>query len=108
MKDVRFYYGFYVEVFPSMPFEGLFEDIQEKVTYLVISQKIKRALVCEECEKVNIIVVGGSPRIWHELNANVHEIDSTVADRLIDMFGDMHRAYIFEEDQNKKKKGEKI
>lgn len=107
MKDVRFYYGFYVEVFPSIPFEGLYEDLQEKIVYLVLSKKIKKACICEEGEKVNIVVVGGTPRIWHDLNANVHELDSTVADRLIDMFGNMNRSYIFEEDVNKNKKGEK-
>lgn len=98
MKDVRFYYGFYVEVFPSIPFEGLYEDLQELITYLVLSKKIKKACICEEGEKVNIVVVGGTPRIWHDLNANVHELDSTVADRLIDMCGNMNRSYIVKED----------
>ena len=108
MKDVRFYFGFYVEVFPSMPFEGLYEDLQEKIVYLLLSKKIKKACICEESEKVNIVVVGGSPRIWHDLNANVHEIDSTVADRLIDMFGNMSRSYIVEEDQKKRRREKKL
>ena len=31
MKDVRFYYGFFVEVSPSMPFEDTFDDVREYV-----------------------------------------------------------------------------
>lgn len=107
MKDVRFYYGFYVEAFSSLPFDDVYETWYEYLEYLFSFEKIEKACLLEESKKVNIIVVGGSPRIWHDLGANVHEIDSTVADRLIDMFGDMHRAYIFKED-HKNKKGEKV
>ena len=108
MKDVRFYYGFYVEVFTSLPFQDIYDDLKEYLEYLFSFRKIEKAFICEEYEKINIVVVGGSPRIWHDLNANVHEIDSTVADRLIDMFGNINRSCIFNEDLKKKKKGEKL
>ena len=101
MKDVRFYYGFFVEVSYSMPFEDIYDDVLEYIDDLLSCRKIEKALIYEDWDNVNIVVVGGSPKIWHELNAKVYEIDSTIASRFIDMFGSKSRSYIVKEIEKK-------
>lgn len=85
--DARYFYSFYLQVRPVFPFQDLENDL---FTLCEIEGNkgniLKACIVKDHNDKVHMIVIGGSPKKWLNLNASVRVIDSVLADNLIDMF----------------------
>lgn len=87
MKDVRYYYSFYLHVRPVFPFQDLGFELQELLSEGVREGSIIRGCVVADNDgSCRVIVIGGTPKQWHNLNASVQIIDSKLASDLLDMF----------------------
>ncbi len=87
MKDVRNYYSFYLHVRPVIPFQDLGCELQELLNEGIKEGSIVRGCIVEDEDGTcRVIVIGGTPRQWHNLNASVNIIDSKLASDLLDMF----------------------
>lgn len=88
MKDVRFHYSFYLHVFPVFPFQDLGNELNLLISQGIKEGSILRGCVVEDSDgSCRVLVIGGTPKQWRNLNASVTIIeDSELASDLLDMF----------------------
>ena len=95
MKDLRFYYAFLLKVKNDIPFYDIEDDLLYLIKCLAEKGIVKKMALVPIGDVVNIIVIGGSPALWRKHGAEVKEIDSVVADQIIDMIDSDNLSYIF-------------
>lgn len=93
--DVRFYYSFLIQIKDDIPFSAIEDEVTDRIKYLAEKGILKRACIIPHDNIVDLIVIGGSPRIWKRCGAQVKELESIVADKIIDMFCSCEHAYIY-------------
>ena len=96
--DLRFFYSFLIQVKEELPFSDIEEEVTDLIKDLAEKGIVKRACLIPHDDVVDLIVIGGSPKLWKRCGVQVKELESVVADQLIDMFCFCEHAYIYSVD----------